>query len=412
MASAPITIKLRCASWKQLATIYKRDLARSALFLKSSKPPPIGTKMRINLTLPSDTLIILSGSVTQHVPKGGMSGRGPGIDIGLDTIPQSAMWLIESALSTVNTEDSTVTPIDAASASAAKRRSVAPPTQQARQVTPPPIPSMDDGADLVDAEDSLVAALKKELESLSKLNPFQVLGIGYETNDEAVRAAFGELTKRYHPDRYARYQSGDARHYASEIFILIRDAYRKLGSADARARTLDVLKNRRAIAKAERRATPTAAKTPPPIPKSAPPKTPPPVKTPAPAKTPTPQPRATSQSRPSRSAQMPAQSSPPQLGHSGADKLIEEGKYDEALALYRLATRRNPNDAKSRAGIELAEGLKAMAQRDRLEAAQRFEAVLELDPTNERAARELAEMRRQATNDRKGLLARLLGKKE
>jgi hypothetical protein len=38
--------------------------------------------------------------------------------------------------------------------------------------------------------------------------------------------------------------------------------------------------------------------------------------------------------------------------------------------------------------------------------------VLELDPSNERAARELAEMRRIATNDRKGLLARLLGKKE
>jgi hypothetical protein len=37
--------------------------------------------------------------------------------------------------------------------------------------------------------------------------------------------------------------------------------------------------------------------------------------------------------------------------------------------------------------------------------------VLEFDPTNERAARELAEMRRQATADRKGLLSRLLGKK-
>ena len=50
--------------------------------------------------------------------------------------------------------------------------------------------------------------------------------------------------------------------------------------------------------------------------------------------------------------------------------------------------------------------------RDRLEAAQRFEAALEIDPSNERAARELAEMRRQATNERKGLLSRLMGKKE
>ena len=60
----------------------------------------------------------------------------------------------------------------------------------------------------------------------------------------------------------------------------------------------------------------------------------------------------------------------------------------------------------------MTEGLLALAQRDRLEAAQRFEAALELDPSNERAARELAEMRRQATNERKGLLSRLMGKKE
>ncbi|MEZ4368237.1 MAG: hypothetical protein R2939_18460 [Kofleriaceae bacterium] len=56
--------------------------------------------------------------------------------------------------------------------------------------------------------------------------------------------------------------------------------------------------------------------------------------------------------------------------------------------------------------------MKAMAARDRMEAAQRFEAVLEIDPSNERAARELAEMRRQATNERKGLLTKLLGKKD
>ena len=57
-------------------------------------------------------------------------------------------------------------------------------------------------------------------------------------------------------------------------------------------------------------------------------------------------------------------------------------------------------------------GLLALVARDRLEAAQRFEAALEIDPSNERAARELADMRRQATNERKGLLSRLMGKKD
>jgi len=74
--------------------------------------------------------------------------------------------------------------------------------------------------------------------------------------------------------------------------------------------------------------------------------------------------------------------------------------------------KKTPADRTFRAGIELCEGLKSLALRDRLEAAQRFEAALEIDPSNERAARELAEMRRLATNERKGLLTRLMGKKE
>ncbi len=97
---------------------------------------------------------------------------------------------------------------------------------------------------------------------------------------------------------------------------------------------------------------------------------------------------------------------------SNFDALVDEGKLDEALAGYRAAVKRNSQDRAARAGIELVEGLRAMAARDRLEAAQRFEAALEIDPSNERAARELADMRRQATNERKGLLSRLMGKKE
>jgi hypothetical protein len=94
------------------------------------------------------------------------------------------------------------------------------------------------------------------------------------------------------------------------------------------------------------------------------------------------------------------------------DSLIHNGRVEDALAGYRALVKKQPNDRSARAGVELCEGLVALAGRDRMEAAQRFEAALELDPSNERAARELAEMRRQATNERKGLLSRLMGKKE
>jgi len=97
---------------------------------------------------------------------------------------------------------------------------------------------------------------------------------------------------------------------------------------------------------------------------------------------------------------------------SALELLLDEGKLDEALVGFRALIKKSPQDRGARAGVELVEGLKALAARDRLEAAQRFESALEIDPSNERAARELADMRRQATNERKGLLSRLMGKKE
>jgi hypothetical protein len=103
---------------------------------------------------------------------------------------------------------------------------------------------------------------------------------------------------------------------------------------------------------------------------------------------------------------------PEPVDTTAVEALVEEGKLEEALTQFKVLAKKHPANKELRAGIELCEGLKALAIRDRLEAAQRFEAALELDPSNERAARELAEMRRQATNERKGLLSRLMGKKE
>jgi tetratricopeptide (TPR) repeat protein len=428
MAAGPLTIKLRVASWGQLESIYRKDLSRSAVFLKSTNPPPIGTKVRINLTLPSETLIILGGEVAVHVPPGGLDGRGPGVDVRLQAVPQSAMWLIESALSTAQKREvSAAKKLPVASTSQALRQKAAPPTVLPRAATPTPVPvfepsdeaSLEDGASLVEAERELVAALAGELEALRPMNPFQILGVGYDAGDQQVRDAFAGLTKKYHPDRFARFESREAREHASEIFILIRDAYRQIGTEAERNRTLKAL---RARADAGGR-TPAPVATPPAPPQKSQPITPPPPPKPPP----TPPPK---QSQPLSPALFdtvalppvpqgtqpiePQQPRTPLAGatFTNAAMLIEQGRYQEAIAVYTLVLKRTPGDRVARAGVELCEGLKSLAQRDKLEAAQRFETVLELDPTNERAARELADMRRQATNDRKGLLARLLGKKE
>jgi tetratricopeptide (TPR) repeat protein len=469
MATGPLSIKLRCASWQQLATIYKRDLSRGTMFLKAGSPPPIGTEVRIDLTLPSASVIVLTGVVVEHVTD---PQRGDGVELKLAPIPASSVWMIESALaSEVKRRDTPASGIPIAGT----------------MPSTGPTPALGDSQDVIAAEQDLIKALLSEAESLRKLNPFLVLGVGYEASDADVRAAFGDLTKRYHPDLFARYESMELRQVAAEIFILIRDAYRKLGDGAARSQALAAL-GRPAAPRAVRAQTPppvpvrppvraqtspvVSVPPPPPLPSPRgynPPETPkaitdatptarpgevPPVPTAAvpplaaaarPARSqpiptvPMPSSRTPSGGMPRLAPEPPRNTpshgisriAPPQAarpmtrpppsspepkvadGESNPiEDLMDQGKFDEAIVAYKIASKKNPNDRASRAGVEVAEGLRAISQRDRLEAAQRFEAALEMDPSNERAARELADMRRQATNERKGLLTRLMGKKE
>jgi tetratricopeptide (TPR) repeat protein len=95
-----------------------------------------------------------------------------------------------------------------------------------------------------------------------------------------------------------------------------------------------------------------------------------------------------------------------------ASALLDGGRYDEALGVYEDAIKKAPKDRGARAGRELCFGLRLVAMGgDKAIAARHFEAALQLDPHDERAARELATIRRALTDSRKGLLSKLLGKK-
>lgn len=351
--SGVLSIKLRCASWQQLAAIYQRDLSQGTMFLKASQQPPIGTPIRIDLTLPSASVIELSGVIEQHV----RDQRGAGVELRLAPISAAASWMIESAL-----------------ASEQRRGAPAP-----APAAPAPVPSVKDGEDVAHAEADLVHALTAEVELLQKLGPFAVLGVGHGASDAEVREAFGALTRRYHPDRFARYDSSELRRAAAEVFLLIRDAYRRLCDEDGRARELAALGREPASV--------------------------------------TPQPR-----------RAPPGSPPEVRALVALEELLDEERFDEALAGYRDLAERFPEAPAARAGIELCEGLLELGVPDPAKAEQRLEAALELDPTNERAARalanlrrqatqehegrELADLRRQATQEREGLLSRLMGKPE
>ncbi len=392
MSSASLSVKLNCRSWQQLAAIYARDLSRSAFFLKTSKPPPLGTQVHISLTLPSDTSVELVGTIHASYEAGEFGGRGPGIDIHLLQVPHSVMWLIESALTSAGLKPA----LDSTD------KSESSPSKPAVSED-----GLDDGNDWIQAEAKLVQSLWEELNTMSKLNAFQRLNLDYRTTDEEVRTAFGQLSKQYHPDRFAQYQSVEIKELANEVFILIRDAYREISNETDRQKKREKLASG-AISTIQplpqapsTQQAPPAFKQPPPVPRQANP---------------------TSHTKPSSKFVGKAPDalgmtdSPSDESTSGNPKIalglriLDSGQYEEALRMLRIELKRNPSCIDAQVGTEIAAGRLALASGDRMEAAERFESALDIDPSNGRAAREIAEMRRYVTSQRRGLLSKLMNK--
>ena len=393
-------IKLRCTTWAQLAAIYERDLKRAALFVRTSATLAAGREVRVDIIMPTGSVVAVEGRVAHVVPAG---GRGPGIELVLTRLPPSGMWLIESALER------------------AAGVQVAQGTGSERTVDERSVDEQDAAA-----EEALIAALEAELRDFEKMNSFQILGIAHTSGEAEARAAFAELSKKYHPDRFARFESGEAQKLAGDIFVLLREAYRRIA------------------VEAGRRAAPPTRGTParglPIQTESLPPRLPPPPAGP-PARPPAPPPATatvvTFRNAPPAGTQQQQRTQPSGLdvdylfGDLGsslpaapagapvalddprlikAEELLDAGHLDEAIVVYERFLAESPGHRVARAGRELVHGLRCAAAGDREKAAEHFEAALEIEPWSERAARELASLRRAATERGKGLLSRLLGK--
>ncbi|MFH0902270.1 MAG: DnaJ domain-containing protein, partial [Pseudomonadota bacterium] len=150
-----------------------------------------------------------------------------GFRISLRRIPESTIWLIESALGATAAPTPLVTRTPVTSANQSLDRRPASPDNLDRL--------LEEELDTEAAEASLLQALEEELESLRSLNDFQILGVPYDTTDGDVRCAFAALSRNYHPDRLAHYESERVRDLAAEIFVVLKDAYNRLANPSTRS---------------------------------------------------------------------------------------------------------------------------------------------------------------------------------
>ncbi len=145
--------------------------AAAAMFLRASTQPPLGTVGQASIsTLPSATVIELTGSISEHVTD---PQRGTGVVLKLEPLPTKTVWLIESALAAENKVRAATQPGAARAATSSGTDDESPGDSSS---------AISEGENLAAAEQELIGALEAEAESLRKLNPFLVLGVGYESD--------------------------------------------------------------------------------------------------------------------------------------------------------------------------------------------------------------------------------------
>ena len=318
--------------------------------------------------------------------------RGAGVDLKLEPMPTKSVWMIESAL-------------------AAENKVRAQTGSEASHARPPRgAPTLADGEEVAAAEVELIRALEAEAESLQEAQPVprarRRLRGDRRRRARRVRRADQALS----PGSLRALPVVELRQVAAEIFILIRDAYRRLADDKGRQQVIATLgQGPAARAPSRRRAACPRSDAP----RSAAPVSAAPSRVAVPARPPSR--RRSSDARTTRrrtrarsppSSRIPSSRRADQLAipvdrraaatarlvrrrgaadghavgrstdkpparhaapvaaagrragrHVGARALLDEGKVDEALARYRMLAKKHPQDRVVRAGIELCEGL-------------------------------------------------------
>jgi len=93
--------------------------------------------------------------------------------------------------------------------------------------------------------------LNGELERVQKADAFQILYLERDCNDQAVRGAFLQATKIFHPNRFALRDKNVAR-FASEVFMVIKTAYGSLLTKEGREKAVSIIDNAASASRAIR----------------------------------------------------------------------------------------------------------------------------------------------------------------
>jgi uncharacterized protein (TIGR02266 family) len=335
-------VDVRCDTWRAFIALYTRDISRGGMFVVTGSPPAVGTRLQIKLHLPADHVLELAGRVAHVISpeRAYVEDTQPGVGVELLDLGGATERQIDAfvEMAKLQTGGSTSPPAPKDRADRDGR-----PTQRRGE------------------QAKLLEQLRADLAALKEMDDHAALGLAPDADGAAARRAFYELSKRYHPDLFARHGDPEITRAVTEIFILLKRASSRVGSR------------------------PTCAQRPTP--------TPPTCDAPVVAD--------------SATGKRPTDPSLKQaLCH------LAEGRHQEAAEeLQRVLAADRDNDV-ARVWLFLVQARQLKQRGETERALQRYQAVLRLDEQNAEAAREVRELNEQARRSRGflgGLFRRISG---
>lgn len=413
-------IKVQCPTWEQFVTLHARNLSASGIFLKTSTPLAIGTLATLRIALPDGRVLELDADVVRVVaPERAGPGVVPGMGLRFCETNQEVRAQIADCLARARSEDAEKGGAKVQVEGAEARPEPAPPPK-----TIPVAPAEPSAEDL--AEALVGKELADELARVREVRDWEVLGLVEDADPLVLRKAFLTLTKRYHPDAWAKYRDPAIQAAVAELFVLVREAYERCRSR-ARARPVPAAPRAQAPAPTSPAPRPVPSPAAPVESKAAPrapsplPSTLPPVHRAPPAP---PVAEAATTARPARPllaedlldgldigpAERPAtlHNLTDMVAAIEGQEALQAGRYTEAKVKLTLALKTAPRDTELRAAFHLACGFEAKTSGRADEARQQFEKVLQYDKFCEEAIREL----RGGKDEKSSFLSRILRGKD
>jgi DnaJ-class molecular chaperone len=204
--------------------------------------------------------------------------------------------------------------------------------------------SIDDGKNVLET-------LHAELFRRRQLDDYGVLDLARGADDHAIRTAYLQLSQRFHPHRYARYEPVEYRETATELYVLVQRAFARLSGSE-RMPQHEASDKKRAQKKSAR----------------------------------------------------------DQLDEliSDAVALLERSRFDDAIALLNEVLAADPERIKAQLFLRTAQARRAFAAKDDAGAGEHYRALLELQPEHAEARERLAQITARAAQP--GVLRRLFGR--